>query len=222
MPKKVDHETRRQQIADAVSRLVSRHGLDEVSLRTVAGEAGVSMGLVQHYFRTKDEMLLFAFRTLSSRVEARIGAAIAALPQPTSTRSLLGALFSLMLPLDDAGRAEAPVWVAFLARAAVEPALAASLPESNRLLVDFVSAQISAAQAAGTASPSLDARLEAASLLALADGLMVRCVIDPSQTQEASEILGYQLDRILADSPPSAQEHAVQRHDSEEQGEVDH
>jgi len=75
MPKQVDHEARRQRIADAVCRLAARRGLEGVSLRHVAVEAGVSMGQIQHYFTTKDEMLLFALRTMSDRVERRLGAA---------------------------------------------------------------------------------------------------------------------------------------------------
>jgi TetR/AcrR family transcriptional regulator, transcriptional repressor of bet genes len=48
MPKQVDHEERRQEIAAAVVRLVTTRGIETASLRTVASEAGVSMGAVQH------------------------------------------------------------------------------------------------------------------------------------------------------------------------------
>ena len=57
MPRRVDHQLRRKQLADAVMRLAATEGLEEVSLRHVAAEAGVSTGMVQHYFRTKDEMM---------------------------------------------------------------------------------------------------------------------------------------------------------------------
>ncbi len=60
MPKRVDPLARRHSIAEAVFRLAAARGADAVSLRDVAGEAGVSLGMVQHYFRSKDEMLLFA------------------------------------------------------------------------------------------------------------------------------------------------------------------
>ena len=71
MPKQVDHQARRQEIADAVLRLAASQGLDAVTLRHVAAEAGVSMGRVQHYFATKDEMLLFAFQVISERYDYR-------------------------------------------------------------------------------------------------------------------------------------------------------
>lgn len=43
MPKKVDHEVRRRHIAEALHRIIDRDGLDAVSLREVATEAGVSI-----------------------------------------------------------------------------------------------------------------------------------------------------------------------------------
>ena len=68
MPKRVDPLARRHSIAEAVFRLAAARGADAVSLRDVAGEAGVSLGMVQHYFRSKDEMLLFALDHMRDRV----------------------------------------------------------------------------------------------------------------------------------------------------------
>ncbi|MGK5632559.1 TetR family transcriptional regulator, partial [Streptomyces sp. URMC 123] len=47
MPRQIDHEERRRLIADAVCALADRRGLEGVTLRDVAAEAGVSMGAVQ-------------------------------------------------------------------------------------------------------------------------------------------------------------------------------
>lgn len=66
MPKKVDRHERRTLIADALMRVAARQGLEAVSLRHVAAEAGVSPGMVQHYFRTKDEMMAFAMAVVRS------------------------------------------------------------------------------------------------------------------------------------------------------------
>jgi AcrR family transcriptional regulator len=202
MPKQVDHEARRQRIADAVCRLAAREGLEGVSLRHVAVEAGVSMGQVQHYFTTKEDMLLFAFQTLSARVERRLGATMRTLPQPPSTRALLQTLLLAMVSTDEEGRSEAPLWVAFLARAVVEPTLAAPLRHTS--LTDFAAEQLRAAQEAGEVSRSVNPELEAISLFALADGLMIRTLLDPSQTTAALAAVAYQLDRIFGgpESPP--------------------
>jgi TetR/AcrR family transcriptional regulator, transcriptional repressor of bet genes len=195
MPKQVDHEARRQRIADAVCRVAARQGLEGASLRHIAAEAGVSMGQVQHYFTSKDEMLLFAFHTLSARVERRLGATVQALGQPPSTRALLRAVLVAMVPTDDEGRFEAPLWVAFLARAVVEPVLAA--PLRSDALVDFGAQQLRSAQEAGEVPRSLDPELEATSLFALADGLMIRTLLDPDQAARALAAIDYRLDRIF-------------------------
>lgn len=208
MPKQVDHEARRQRIADAVCRVAAQQGLEGASLRHVAAEAGVSMGQVQHYFRTKDEMLLFAFHTLSARVERRLGATAQALVHPPSTRALLRALLVAMVSTDDEGRSEAPLWVAFLARAVVEPSLAALL--RHGALVAFAADHLRSAQEAGEVPRSLDPELEATSLFALADGLMIRTLLDPDHAATALAAVDYQLDRIF---DGDCSEHASQAPD---------
>jgi TetR/AcrR family transcriptional repressor of bet genes len=193
MPKQVDHRQRREQIADAVCRLTGRQGLDAVSLRHVAAEAGVSMGRVQHYFTTKSEMLLFAFRTVSERVERRIGDAIADLGESPSPRLLLRTLLLEMLPLSEEAKAEAPVLAAFLARAVVEPGLAEFQREGARQLRAMVADQIAATRG--------DPELEAAGLLALVDGLMTQLLIGHVDEALALATLDYHLNRILAPTP---------------------
>ena len=61
MPKIVDHEARRAELAAAVWRLASREGLGAVTMRGVAAEAGWSTGALGHYFADKEELLVFAF-----------------------------------------------------------------------------------------------------------------------------------------------------------------
>src|SRR4029453_3031976 len=75
MPKVVDHEERRAELGAAVWRLASREGLEAVTVRRVAEEAGWSTGAVVHYFSDKEELLLFAFRTVADRVGRRLAAA---------------------------------------------------------------------------------------------------------------------------------------------------
>jgi AcrR family transcriptional regulator len=52
-----DEPPRIQRIRDAALRLFVRHGTEAVSLRTIAKAAGVSVGLVQHHFTTKDNLI---------------------------------------------------------------------------------------------------------------------------------------------------------------------
>ena len=197
MPKLVDHGQRRELIADAVCRLATRQGLEEVSLRTVAAEAGISVGQIQHYFGTKDDMLLFTFHTLGARVERRLGSATAARAGPPTTRSVLRTLLLAMVPTDSDNRFEAPLWVAFIARAVVKPELATPLRDGLRDLVGFAADQLRTAREAGEIAGSLDPDLEAAALFALADGMMRRALLDPELAATAVATLDYHLDRIF-------------------------
>ncbi|MCA2223550.1 TetR/AcrR family transcriptional regulator [Nonomuraea aurantiaca] len=76
MPRVADHDQRRVQIARAFQRLLAAEGLGGVSFSRVAAEAGVSVGLIQHYFAGKDELLRFAYddavRRMSERVRVRV------------------------------------------------------------------------------------------------------------------------------------------------------
>ncbi len=122
-------------------------------------------------------MLLFAFHAMSARVERRLRAAMDAWRQPPTTRALLRALLVAMVPSDADSRFEAPLWVAFLARAVVEPSLAGPLHDAGKALADFAAERLRSAQDAGEVAASLDPEREAASLFALADGLMIHTLL---------------------------------------------
>lgn len=51
-------EQRSRQLLDAAARLMEREGSEAVSMQALAGEAGVSVGLIYRYFGSKDEVLL--------------------------------------------------------------------------------------------------------------------------------------------------------------------
>ena len=171
MPKKVDHHDRRTRIADALMRVAAHRGLEAVSLRHVATEAGVSAGMVQHYFRTKDEMMAFALAVVREHFQARATAAVARLDGSPPIRTLLRTTFAGLLPLDDAGRADARVALAFLAYSAVRPTTGAGLREDSAVMLTYLAGQIRTAQSAGQARADIDPDRTAVGLLALMEGL---------------------------------------------------
>ncbi|MFL1376312.1 MULTISPECIES: TetR/AcrR family transcriptional regulator [unclassified Nocardiopsis] len=168
MPRKIDDHERRERrelLADALMRLAAAQGLEKVSLRHVAAEAGVSTGMVQHYFRTKDEMMTFAVTMVMDRIRERSTAQAAAAP-PTSPRELVRALLSQILPLDETRRLEGHVSLAFLAYAATKPSMVSGLGEEAAQMRAFLADQVRAGGAEG-----VDPERAAAGLLALVDGL---------------------------------------------------
>ncbi len=197
MPKKVDHHERRTQLADALMRLAASEGLEAVSLRHVAAEAGVSTGMVQHYFRTKDEMMTFALDMVMSNVEARTTAEIAASPPGDAPGAIVRTLLLQILPLDEQRRLEGTVAVAFLAYAAVRPAVAAGLKESSRQMRAFLADQIRAAQATRDTALRVDPAHAATALMALVDGLGVHVLGQHYSAEEAVAALDAHLDVLF-------------------------
>lgn len=206
MPKRVDRDARRRAIAEALWRVAIRHGLEDVSLRHVAAEAGVSMGMVQHYFAGKDEMLLFALETLNDHVTQRVAESIRVLPSPHDPRALVRVVLVEMLPLDEERRDDAIVGLAFLAQAAMHPKIAGILRASVAQLEEFISGQIRRAQEGGEIHGDRDAVRETGTLLALADGLTAH-ILAGQRTLEAALVA---LDEYLGHlfSPASVWHHS--------------
>ena len=176
MPKVVDHEQRREELAAAVWRLASHDGLDAVTIRGVSAEAGWSTGALHHYFSDKEELLLFAFQTVADRVGRRVAAAREEAGEPLE---LARALLAIGLPLDDERRDETRVWFAFLGLALTRPPLA----RAQRLAYDawrrLVADALRDARERGDIEEDVDVEREAAALVALVDGLAVQASFDP-------------------------------------------
>ncbi|NYV72761.1 TetR/AcrR family transcriptional regulator [Streptomyces sp. UH6] len=56
---------RRAEILNAAEKLLAIHGFDALRLRDVSEAAGVSIGLIQHHFATRDDLLLETMRVAS-------------------------------------------------------------------------------------------------------------------------------------------------------------
>jgi AcrR family transcriptional regulator len=197
VPKRVDHEERRQQIAAALLRVAATRGLHQAGLREVAAEAGLSVRLIQYYFGTKEQLLLYATHRLaaglSDRVLARVRAAGDGGP-----RAIIEAILSEALPDDEDSRMFHVIWTSYLALSLTDAALdMGPLVRDADAVGEVIAAQLRAAQAAGRAPAGLDAALEATSLLALSAGLSNSVLVGGLDPAQATAVLRYQLDRLL-------------------------
>ncbi|MCX5339019.1 TetR/AcrR family transcriptional regulator [Streptomyces atratus] len=188
MPKQVDHADRRRRIAEAVCRIADERGLEGVTLRDVAARAQVSMGAVQRCFRTKEEMLVFALGHIGERISERVQARLVRSPAQSAGTALGHAVTEVSL-LQEEHRAEARVWLAFVAQAAVSEALARTLKANYAALQEAFTRLISEAGEGADRAVPLDPRREARTLLALADGLTAHVLIGHLTPQEAQDVL---------------------------------
>lgn len=175
MPKVVDHKKRRAELGAAVWRLAARDGLEAVTVRRVAEEAGWSTGAVVHYFSDKEELLLFAFRTVADRVGRRLAEATERTSAPLE---LARAQLVEGLPLDREREAEVRVWFAFLGLALTRPALARAQRLTYRAWRDRVAERLREAQQRGEIRADIDCGAEAAALVALVDGLAIQATFE--------------------------------------------
>lgn len=196
MPKRVDPVQRRRSIAEAVFRVTADRGVEAVSLRDVAAEAGVSLGMVQHYFRTKDEMLLFALDHMRARVAGRLQEHLAHLPNATP-RDVIRAVLTQLLPMGEDARAEAVVSVGFYCRAAVNPVYAAALREGLQGMLDIITQHLTTARNHGCTHPDLNAEREAEILFWFAHGLVGPLLVGLYTPQAAESLLDNHLDRVF-------------------------
>ncbi len=197
MPRLVDHEARRVAIAEAIFEVIGSRGLEAVSLRDVAAQAGVSMGAVQHYFESKEQMLLFALGHMRDRALARMQAELAAVPQPTSRQTIMAAA-RVMLPIGEAGRQEAIVAGSFFTVAAVNSVYAEPLREGYARLLLVSRHTLRAAQEAGELAAGVEVDSEAAMLFFMIQGLIGPILVGILSPEDALGLLDHQLDRLFA------------------------
>jgi len=76
MPRVVDHEGRRRELAEAAWRAIVKYGLDGTTTRLIARESGYSNGVLAHYFDSKDDILLEALRISHEGLDQRIREAV--------------------------------------------------------------------------------------------------------------------------------------------------
>lgn len=197
MPKKVDPLARRRQLAEALWRVTRRDGWDAVSLRQVAAEAGVSMGLVQHYFTTKDQMLQFALEMIGADLQERVTRRVSELPVPHEPRRVVEVILGEMMPHDEGGRVEVQAAAAFLGRAVLRPEITTGLVAEATKLTHYLADHIRRGRPVDPSITHTDAEQDAAGLLALVDGLIAHTLTGRHTSTTAQAILDSQLDRLF-------------------------
>ena len=201
MARRLEADARRQEIAEAVLSLLAKEGLEATSVRDVAKEAGVSAGMVQHHFRTRDEMLRFACEYMVERTQHRISPLVAAIPEPRSIRTILGVLFRELLPLDEARRSEIRIWMAFLARAVVQPEMEAFMRATHEATHATIVGLLRHAAGTGELRPGVDIEAAATALFALTDGLVSHVLINHVTGDQALRAISDALGTFLKDQP---------------------
>jgi AcrR family transcriptional regulator len=178
VPKEVDHPARRRELADAACRVIARNGLAGTTLAHVAEESGWSIGSIRHYFPNKDELVASALWRVGEHVDERIRRRT----DGGMTMDDLRIAATELLPLDADRREWALVHLAFIAQAAVVPALAGAAEGAAQRLQEPLAGRIAYLVEAGELPADVDAEDEAARLRLLLDGLRLQLITTPQHT----------------------------------------
>ena len=195
MPKIVDHEERRRELAEAVWRVILRDGVEGVSVRNVAAEAGWSTGALRHYVGTKEDLLASATQFLEERVRGRFEIK----RYDGTPREVVRGLLCEVLPLDEERRTEGQLWFAFAARSLVDPRIA----EEHALVFDGVRELchrvVHYMSEGGWLVSGLDPEIETARLHTLVDGLAVHGLMERLDEKASLEVLDAHLRQVIQD-----------------------
>lgn len=178
---------RRQALIAATIACLKRYGHDGLSVRTISAAAGVSVGLINHHFPNKDELVAAAYRHFNSELVGGMQAAVArAADSPRARmRAFLEASFSP--PNLDADALA--VWVVFWGLYRHSPLIQRVHHETYQGYVRLLRGMLAdllprrAPRAAG-----IDLGLAAIGLTALLDGLWLEWCLEPGAFRPAEAV----------------------------------
>lgn len=174
---RLEPEQRKAHLVEATLKCLKQYGFLGASIRKICAEAGVSVGLINHHYAGKDELVAEAYLTVTGRVMRLLRDALdAAEPQP---RARLSAFFqaSFSSELLDPQLLEAwlAFWGAVKTAEAIHQAHEHSYGEYRRMLAGAL-AQL----AAEHGWQGFDTELAAIGLSALLDGLWLESGLNPN------------------------------------------
>jgi AcrR family transcriptional regulator len=114
MPRHANHEQRRSELADAVCQIILEHGIDKVSVRSVAQTSGWSVGAIRYYFPKQDDLLYQALSRTVERAIIRIRAAEKEDEVDPVARAV--DIVCTVAPVSDENLRDLRIWMAFLDR----------------------------------------------------------------------------------------------------------
>lgn len=167
MPKLGVSAVRRQQLITATCRVIRNGGLGEATIASVADAAGLSTGIVAHYFGNKEGLLEATMRQLLRDLSDAVARHRRQAPDDTPR----AALRAIVMGNFDATQISAEamrVWLAFWSASLNQPNLARLQRVNDKRLYSNLAFQF------GRILPQSEARLAATGLAAIIDGLWLR------------------------------------------------
>ena len=169
-------EHRRQQLIDSTIKCISKKGLGSTTLADVAREAGLSQGIVNLHFNSKDNLLNETLKFLAVEYDREFMRAIE--KSPDDAGATLLALMKMDLKPAICDRKKLAVWFAFWGEVRSVPTYqkicAAYDDKYDEIIFDLANTIIQEGNYA-----DIDAKTVAEALSSLTDGLWLSCLVNP-------------------------------------------
>lgn len=169
-------ERRRQQLIDATIKCISKRGLGSMTLGDVAKETGLSQGIVNLHFESKDNLLNETLRSLAEEYHTQFHTTLQKSP-PQPAQKLL-ALMEMDLKPSICDRRKLAVWFAFWGEVKAVPTYQKICDAYDRgydEIIEGLCEQI--IEAGDYRDTTADVVTEA--LTSMTNGLWLSCLISP-------------------------------------------
>ncbi|GAA0330566.1 TetR/AcrR family transcriptional regulator [Bacillus carboniphilus] len=175
MPKLVDHEKRKKQIAEATWKVIVEQGMKGATVRNIAKEAGVSLGALRHYFSSQEELLTYSMELVKVRVTERVTQiALQNLPPKEKVIKML----LEMIPTTPETVVEMEVWFSFITQMRFHEQKDSGnqdgIFEGIIHLMEYLNQQ-------GHLKKGIDKDIETERLYAIIDGLALHAMLEPQR-----------------------------------------
>lgn len=190
-------DERRQALMTATLKCLAEQGAEKTSIRSICREAGVSVGLVNHHYHSKDALIADAYEQVSNDLLATLTEAAQA--ADGNPRARLSAFFqaSFSSVILDSGLLR--VWLSFWSMTHKSQLIAAVHDRTYGAYLETLAGLLNGL-ARDDSSHELDARLAAIGLSGILDGLWLEWCLNPRTftPEEGIRLCESFLDGLLA------------------------
>ncbi|WP_298960288.1 transcriptional regulator BetI [uncultured Roseibium sp.] len=179
MPKVGMEAERRRSLIDATVDAIHERGYSDITMAQIAKRAGVSGGLVHHYFGSKDQLLAATMRHLLAELGREISEGLAKAETP---RQRISAIIAGNFAVDQFQPTVIAAWLAFYVQSRTT--------DSNRRLLRIYAARLASnlTHALLAFMPRHEARRIAEGTASMIDGVWIRQALSDTKTDRQAAI----------------------------------